>query len=309
MAELYKFFNSTVDDPRKYGAGDFAEYLGTILSTGLLHIDKIPGLKVHVEPGTLQTYVTTGKAIMRGHLYENTTSKYLAHFIPEPQHDRIDRIVLRLDLRSAQRNILLHVKEGAPANVPVPPELQRDDFIHELSLAQIRVRANTSTLLPGDLIDERLDESLCGIVYSLLSVPTDIFLDKIKGLEAEWQTWFDGLQSTLPNAAALVSIDDPNDYFAAFNVNEALTELYKNSVAIYATKRLNKDVNGTFTRFEKRRRDAGKTLVASSVLCGGTSPKYTTRTVNFYDRTGLVVVSGAALALTYDVDGDYISEE
>jgi hypothetical protein len=221
MAEISKFFNSAPGDPRTYQAGDFADYFGSVLSTGLLHTDNIPALEVKCDGNDLRTYVTPGKAIIQGYLYENTSNLYLNHALPEPTLDRIDRIVLRLDKRNQSRYIKLFVKQGTPSENPVPPELQRDDFIYELSLAQIRVRANTSTLNPADLIDERLDENLCGLVHSLISIPTSQFqaqwdlyfnakkdeidaetlnylqqlASNIASFEQEWDTWFSGIQN------------------------------------------------------------------------------------------------------------------
>ena len=173
-------------DPRRYQASDFADFFGTVLSTGLIHTDDIPGMVVSVQAGTLNTVISTGKAIMDGYPYENTTPRTLTHSIPEPTIDRIDRIVLRLDSRNSERNILLHVKEGAPTANPVAPVLQRDNFIYEISLAQIRVRKNTVQLLPSDLIDERLNEDLCGLVYSLISIPTSKF-------QQQWDEFMTGI--------------------------------------------------------------------------------------------------------------------
>lgn len=173
MAERFLFFNSAPTDPRKYQAQDFAEYFGSVLSSGLLHTDNVPGLKAAVEAGTLNTIVSPGKAVLRGHLYENTTPLTLAHDLPETSLDRIDRVVLRLNLNNAVRDIKLHVLTGVPAEVPVAPALTRTPFIYEISLAQVFVRKNTVQLLPTDLVDERLDEQLCGLVYSLISIPTD----------------------------------------------------------------------------------------------------------------------------------------
>ena len=167
--ERYLFFNSAPGDPRLHQASDFAEYFGSVLFTGLLHVDGVPGLDVNVETGTLNTVVNPGGAIMEGYLYENTSDLILTHGIPEATLDRIDRIVLRLDLRNSERNIKVHVKQGTAAASPVAPVLQRDNFIYELSLAQIRVRANTVQLLQSDLIDERLNENLCGLVKSLIT--------------------------------------------------------------------------------------------------------------------------------------------
>lgn len=182
--ERYKFFNSAPGDPRTYQAADFADYFGSVLSTGLLHTDNIPGMSVSVETGSLNTVVSAGKAIMKGHLYENTADYTLAHTLPEVDLDRIDRVVLRLDLSNAERSIKLRVLTGTPSATPVAPALTRNTFIYEISLAQIRVRANTVQLLADDLVDERLDEDLAGLVYSLISIPTSQF-------QAEWDAWFD----------------------------------------------------------------------------------------------------------------------
>jgi hypothetical protein len=182
------FFNSAPGDPRTYQASDFADYFGDVLSPGLLHTDSLPALQVQCDGTDLRTYVEPGKAIIQGYAYENTTNLYLQHALPEATLDRIDRIVLRLDKRNQSRFIKLFVLQGVAAAAPVAPTLQRDEFIYELSLAQIRIRANTSTLVPGDLIDERLDESLCGLVYSLISIPTSQF-------QAEWDAFMADIQS------------------------------------------------------------------------------------------------------------------
>ena len=209
--ERYIFFNSTLTDPRTYQAQDFADYFGSVLSTGLLHTDNIPAMEVSVEPGTMNTLVSPGKAIMRGHLYENTTPLRLEHSLPEPDKDRIDRIVLRLNLRHTARNILLAVKEGTPAETPEPPELQRDEFIYEISLARIRVRANTVQLLQSDLIDERLDEQLCGLVHSLISIPTDQF-------QEQWDLYFNQKKAEIDQATDEYEqqlLDATNDFVQA----------------------------------------------------------------------------------------------
>lgn len=192
MAEKFKFFNAQEIAPgifdREYQAADFADYFGSVLSTGLLHTNNAAGLAVSVETGTLNTVVQPGKAILKGHLYENTTALTLNHSIPEATLDRIDRVVLRLDLRNSAREIRLKVKEGTPASAPVAPELQRDNFIHELSLAQVRVRANTASMNQADLKDERLLDDLCGLVQWMIRMPTGRF-------QEQWDTFMEGIKN------------------------------------------------------------------------------------------------------------------
>ncbi|PSL41699.1 hypothetical protein B0H94_11812 [Salsuginibacillus halophilus] len=190
MPEIYKFFNSASDDERKYQAADFADYFGTVLSSGLVHTDEEPTLEVSVSDDSLESYVEAGKAIVDGHLYELTDEKTLEHSLPESDTDRIDRVVLRLDTRNSARYIKLFVLEGDPAEEPEPPELTRDNFVHELSLAQIYVHADTSSLDSDDVTDERLDEDLCGLVNSMLTVPTDQFVD-------EWESFFSDIKQEI----------------------------------------------------------------------------------------------------------------
>lgn len=68
-----------------------------------------------------------------------------------------------------------------------------------------------------------------------------------------------------------------------------------------------KDANGTFTTV-KTYRKADNTLYQESILSGGTSPNYTTRTVKTYDVDGISVVQQDVYTLTYDEDGTLISE-
>lgn len=190
MAEIFKFFNSAPGDERWHYASDFADYFGSVLSDGILHTDKQTdlGLRVRVVPNTLTTKVAAGKAIIKGYAYENTTELILKHDIPEPTLKRIDRIVLRLDLSNSSRYVKLFVKKGASATSPIAPTLQRDQYIHELSLAQVLVRENTTQLIETDLKDERMIESLCGLVSSIISVPTTQF-------QEQWDKWFESVKN------------------------------------------------------------------------------------------------------------------
>lgn len=183
MAEIFKFFNSAPGDERWHYASDFAEYFGSVLSSGLISNGEAVGLQVTVNTGTMTTSVNVGKAIIKGYSYENTTPVTLTHSIPEQTLDRIDRVVLRLDLKNASRFIKVFVKEGVSALEPVPPSLQRDQYIYELSLAQVRIRKNTSSIVVSDIKDERADEKLCGIVQSLITVPTSVF-------QQQFDAWF-----------------------------------------------------------------------------------------------------------------------
>lgn len=75
----------------------------------------------------------------------------------------------------------------------------------------------------------------------------------------------------------------------------------------YKINKSGKDSNGIFTTVQYRRK-SDNTLVAKSVLSGGTSPKYTTRTLTYYGIDGTTVENTIIKTLSYDVDGDLVSE-
>ena len=72
------------------------------------------------------------------------------------------------------------------------------------------------------------------------------------------------------------------------------------------TVRSGKDANGIFTTVEQHR--VGGNLAERSVLSGGTSPRYTTRTVTEYGTDGTTVLRTTTYTLAYDADDALTSE-
>lgn len=302
--EIYKFFNSAAGDTRTYQADDFASYFGSVLTTGLLHNDKVPGLAVTVETGTLNTTVSAGKAIMEGHLYENSTPLTLAHSIPDTALNRIDRVVLRLDLRNEARFIKLFVKEGEPLATPIAPVLQRDSFVYELSLAQILVRANTAQLLQSDLTDERLDPTLAGLTYSLISGAWgDLTGNDVRIYDTENLFGSEILEDILTEIGTDFAAHDADN--ARHLIESDISRIIEKTS--FKTIKSGKDANGIYTTIEHRRK-TDNTLVRRSVLSGGSSPQYATRTITYYAANGSTVLKTDPFTLSYDGGGDLISE-
>lgn len=325
MAQKYYFFNSAPGDERLHQASDFARYFGNVLTSGLFSLDNQIGLRVQSDGTDMRSYVETGKALIKGFAYENDADEYLLHDLPEVTNNRIDRVVLRLDLRNQNRFIKVFVKSGVADAAPVPPELQRDNFIYELSLAQILVRANTSTINPADITDERLDEQLCGIVNSMITVPTSQFQNdwnawyaaNIPQYESEWQDFIDGLagatfvqtvNGTGPDVNGNVEVAiDTTAIDAELDAMSAQIGILSDKVDDLKTVKSSKDANGIFTTLTYRRK-SDDSLFATSVLSGGTSPNYTTRTVTYYEPDGTTVRETITYTLTYDADGALVSE-
>ncbi|BAD74826.1 hypothetical protein [Geobacillus kaustophilus] len=204
MAEEYGFFNS-VNGDRKYDMEQFATYFKQFLSNGIYHTNNVPALRVSHVSG-MQTKLEPGSAYIEGYMYRNTEDIIFTHEAADPTNTRIDRIVLRLDRSVNARYIKAFVKKGTPATNPQPPALQRDDIVYEISLAQVRIEAGKTTI--SSVKDERLDPNVAGLVSSLITVPTEQFLDewnswmaemneKKEDYQAAWESWFNGIQNQI----------------------------------------------------------------------------------------------------------------
>lgn len=164
MPELSLPFDSIAGDEREYPAEQFVRYLAPLINPGI-HTDP-DTLKVEAVEG-MTVQVNTGYAWINGYVYD-------LYDVPLPvtlsnAHntlDRIDRIVLRLDLSLPERSIRVRVEEGEPASNPIPPTLTRDDNVYEFSLAQVRVVGGRSFIESTDITDERGDDELCPLVSS-----------------------------------------------------------------------------------------------------------------------------------------------
>ena len=158
------FFNSSGGD-RVYDATDFARYFGSLASNGVFWAS---ASNLKVTPGTgVNVSVAPGAAWINGYNYENTSPLELALETPHGVNARIDRVVLRLSM--PDRRIHAAVKTSTPALVPEPPELTRTSDVYELALADVTVPRAAVSLVVGNIADLRLNQSLCGLVNSLVS--------------------------------------------------------------------------------------------------------------------------------------------
>lgn len=181
MAEFGGFFNS-VNGDRKYKAEDFANYFKTFIGNGInpstdnLRVVKVSNSQVKILPGS---------ACINGYLYLNTTelTKQITTGVT-----RVDRVVLRLDIANRALNIV--ILQGSTSR---PPNLTRNNSVHELSLGKITIKNDTVTIE-----DERGQVSLCGYMNFLgkddLQSMWDLFNEQWGKQKAIWQDWFTNMQ-------------------------------------------------------------------------------------------------------------------
>ena len=158
------FFNSS-DGDRVYDATDFAAYFGSLVSNGVFYVTPTNLL---VSPGIgLAVTIAPGSAWINGYRYENTDVLNKPLATADGSNPRIDRVVVRLS--QITRSIQLAIVTGTPTASPIAPELTRTSDVYELGIADVLVPSAATSISAHNIIDTRLNTSLCGLVNSLVS--------------------------------------------------------------------------------------------------------------------------------------------
>ena len=126
-----------------------------------------------------------------GVVYANTVALQMTIPTSDAYHDRIDRIVIRFD-RTAN-TIKAIVISGTPASRPSEPQIIRNNSTFDLSVAQIRVKKGATEIASADIEDERLNESVCGLMEDgVTGIPTSMF-------QAQWDALLKQLKEAMDN--------------------------------------------------------------------------------------------------------------
>ena len=167
-----------MEPDRLYEAEIFRKYFAKFLSNGVYfgHYKNYGenGMKVSASGG-LTIKVNAGAGIIEGADFECEEDKTFTLERPT-SGNRIDRVVVKLDKTLAVRETQLYIKSGTGET---PATLQRDDNIYEICLAEVIVKS-TSNIETNDVVDKRLDKTLCGIVNSLVSVDGEELYQKFQ---------------------------------------------------------------------------------------------------------------------------------
>ena len=167
-----------MEPDRLYDAEIFRRYFKKFLSNGVYFGDykgyKESSMKV-TSDGGMNIKVAKGAGLIEGADFENTEDRVLSLDRPA-NNSRIDRIIVQFNTSLDTRDTLLLVKKG---NGTTPAELQRDENIYEICIAEITVKS-TSNITIEDIKDTRLDTELCGIVDSLITVDGEELKNKFE---------------------------------------------------------------------------------------------------------------------------------
>lgn len=211
MAVTYGFFNS-INGDRTYNADQISEYFLKLISNGVfatpsdaMQVTATTGLVVKVSPGW---------GFINCKWIKSDSDVFLQLDAADITFDRIDRVVMHLDTNDAHRNISIEVKTGTAAATPTAPELTRTGGVYELSLAQIKVSANSSVVVQADITDERPNTEVCGYVTGLIDQidTTNLFAQFTNA----FNTWFDDIKDEVKTTTIVMQ------YHSRYVTTEAL---------------------------------------------------------------------------------------
>lgn len=208
--EKASFFNSVSGD-RKYKAEEWAEYFASFIANGVFP-NPSTGLQVLADSGMAIT-VKTGKAWINGYFYYNTGNLSITLDTADGVLNRIDRVVVRLDLQ--ERTISVEVKKGTYSATPTAPALQRDADMWELALGDVAVGAGTVSVAQANITDQRLNSTLCGLVVGTVgTLDTTAFSAQLQGWFELYQSMSATQYSTLVAYMDALKIESDADYVA-----------------------------------------------------------------------------------------------
>lgn len=178
--EYYGFFNGD----QEYGQEEFNRYFDNIYESGV-SIDSNNNMTLAVTQDNGVLKISPGFAIVKGfYLYNDSTKS--VNIIKDSNYERIDRLVVRLNINN--HKVSLELKSGVAGSKPIPPILQRDNLIHEISLAQIKI--NPMGVI--SITDERFRSEICGAIR-----PKNLneFKDMTKQFQEQFDRWFESQQA------------------------------------------------------------------------------------------------------------------
>src|SRR5699024_11334716 len=109
-----------------------------IIGSGVANTD---AYKVSAKTN-MDVALSSGWIFANGYAPELEATETLNHNVADPDNDRIDRIVIRFDTNPEKREFYPKIIKGTPARSPIPPSITLEEYIHDMSVAQVRIIAS-----------------------------------------------------------------------------------------------------------------------------------------------------------------------
>lgn len=212
MAVRSGYFNSVGGD-RKYNADDMSMYFDKLISSGVypnpstnLQVVAATGMTVNVSPG---------RGIINCRWVNNDAAYPLEISQADAVLDRVDAVIMKLDLSENVRDIHFEVKKGTAASNPQPPEMTRDEYVQEYCLATVRVEKLAESVSQINITDTRANTNVCGWVTGLIQQvdTSSLFLQ----WQSAYEKWFSDMQELINT---VIPIQQHTSRYTATQENE-----------------------------------------------------------------------------------------
>lgn len=209
MAITSGFFNS-VNGDRKYNAEQMSMYFDKLITSGV-YPNPSTNLQV-ISAGGMTVNVLPGRGIIDCRWLNNDSNEAFELEPSDVLLNRIDAVVMVLDLNESVRDCHIEIKKGAPATTPSAPSMERSEYVKEYCLANIYVKALAEEITQADITDTRANTNICGWVTGLIEqVDTaTLFLQWQTAYEKYYrestntfEEWFADVRDTLTTSAMI----------------------------------------------------------------------------------------------------------
>ena len=147
------FFNS-INHDRVYNAEEMSNYFEGLVTNGIYEM--IGGafeVKAAETTEKLAVNVATGRAMIDCRWIRSDSVLSITLDDSDLQIDRIDSIIIKLDLTN--REMTVELVKGSLASNPEPPTLENTDTTKYLRVANIKVNHGATSLTQSDVADRR----------------------------------------------------------------------------------------------------------------------------------------------------------
>lgn len=163
---------------RAYSSDLIARILTRYFRNGVFP-DPSTCLQVRQNEG-MTVLVKQGAANVNGRHFEEQSDRVLTVQAADANLDRIDTVVLRLNLELNVLTVDLYIVKGEAAATPAAPALTRNVSVWELGLANLFIAKGVTTVTQERITDTRLDSDRCGVVASIIGdTDTSAYYDQI----------------------------------------------------------------------------------------------------------------------------------
>lgn len=106
----------------------------------------------------------------------------LTHDVADGTLDRIDRVVVTWETTNYVALPTISILKGTASKNPQPPDITNNNVQRQISIRQQRIPAGSISLSPSLGKDERLDDSVCGIVTESVKIDTSTMQSQFEAL-------------------------------------------------------------------------------------------------------------------------------